>query len=536
MKHFPRSDWKRLDDLIHEAWGHCDKKMALWLWLKTAVLEPQRLTTIPFPDCLEEAELTEEDIQRLLDHKYIAVFSGNPEKIISSVKVFSVLEKDGSRRRVIFHPALVNFFLAEAGFLDHLVHLPTVDEQVEVVMSFDGGMCADGTAFYTQFPALQSEEANFVFTHGGVMYRNTSICTGQRQCVALAQLVLSALVEVTRRQHPAVHFSPYIDNIRFCASHAEAQAAWTTFRLRAEQAQLQFELQSEWALSYTFLGIHYQHRSSYLSCSSFANSQRTILPEISIGEKAAKKVEHWKTKINGPFADWTTWTLQQAVSLFGLLVWTSRVLDINSGPYYYFLKYLRRRGTSDLTEAAALWPSLIPLIRQWLDAVSSKKRLMGNTKRGADTVYIFSDASLMGHGVVIYFRNSIFISAGKFLFEEKIHILEARAWIAAVDFVHHVLGQATTANCHCVFYIDNTSVLGAHNRGYSKHFLLNMLVTRLRARLTSLLGSFEVHYVRSERNHADFPSRTGLFYQTFSTIDPRDNEFIDECLTQFNNM
>ena len=536
LKHFPRSDWARLDALIHEAWGHCNEKMALWLWLKTSVLEPERIAALPLPQHLEEAELTPDDIQRMLEHKYISEYTGDTAKIVSTVKVFSVMEKDGTRRRIIFHPAMINLFIADAGFIDSLVQLPTVDDQVSVCATFEGGLCADGTAFYTQFPALEVDSPNFVFSFNGVLYRNTSICTGQRQCVALAQLVLAALVEITKRTHPAVHYTPYIDNIRFCGTHAEAHAAWRIFRLRAEEACLQFELQSDWALSYTFLGIHYQHRSTFLSCSSFADSQRIINPEITIGEKAATKIALWKKRITGVEADWLQWTMQEAVSLFGLLVWTSRVLDINSGPYYYYLKFLRRRGEAMLTDDANLWPSLLPVLRLWLDTIAAKKRFMGTVRHGAETAYVYSDASLKGHGCVVYFRNSIFISAGKFSLEERIHILEARAWIAAVDFVYKVLTPDIALNCHCVFYIDNTSVIGAHNRGYSKLFLLNSIVARLRSRLSTLLGSFEVEYVKSALNHADFPSRANEHYEMLYMLHPQSDDnlnFIDECVQHF---
>ena len=517
LKSFGRTDWQLLDLLICEAWSHDNRKMALWYWLKTAVTEPHLLTAIPPPQFVEEAELTAIDIQRMLDLSYIEAFNGDLANIKSTVKVFSVMEKEGTRRRIIFHPQLINLFLADAGFLENLVELPSVDDQVAVCSNFPGGLCVDGTAFYTQFPVQPNVDANFVFAHLGTLYRNRSICTGQRQCVALAQLALCALIEITRRTHPEVHYTPYVDNVRFCGPNDNAKAAWKSFRMRAEEAHLEFEIQSEWATEYTFLGIHYQH----------------TVPAISLGEKALKKLAAWQLRISGPGADWTSWTLQEAVGLFGILVWAGRVLDINAGPYYYFLKFLRRRGQCELSEDAHLWPCLHKILQHWLAAVTSKHRLMGVSIRSAETVYVYSDASLKGRGAVIYFRNSIFISAGIFSRDEKIHILEARAWLASVEFVLKALGTEISSRVHVCFFIDNTSVIGAQARGYTKNYLLNTIVLRLRDRMTKLFGSFEVHYIKSALNHADYSSRVAQSYEVHFPFSPEESNFIEQISSFF---
>lgn len=492
VKSMSRADWLALELLIEEAWpsssAYDTEKRKLWKWLVNCVKHPDTVENFPAPDFLEEAELTDKDVEELLAFQYIVeVFD---TRACATVKVFTVLEKDGSRRRAIFHPKLINQFLQDAGFMTGVISLPTVLEQIQQCEQTPGAMCVDGTAFYTQFPS----EAPLLFTHNGRVFRPASICTGQRQCVAFAQVVLSALVQVTRRRHPMVLFLPYIDNVRFAGNLDQCNQAWTYFNSRALSVSLQFEIQSEWSAEYTFLGIHYTHGSEKTS------------PKITLGEKAQKKLAFWATKVSNEAAHFS---MGDIVSLFGLLQWGTTVLQLLPAPFYYILKFLRRRGNKQLDDPANVWPSIIPLFHFWISSLANKNRPLNQVKDATQDIYVFTDASLEGFGVVVYFRNQIHISAGIFSRLEPIHVLEARAWLSGLKFVSRILenSQTQSQQIRCHFKIDNTSIIHAHERGRSTNFILNQIIGQLHPTLRTMFADFSVSYVRSIDNHADLFSR-----------------------------
>lgn len=523
-----KTTWFGVDALIAEAYADNNRELLLYEWLKACCLNPSNVANIPLPSFIEEAELEAGDIEHLKKYGYIHIFEGTRSNVRSTVKVFCVLENDGSRRRVLFHPALVNGILIEAGFEDGTISLPRTEEQVQVIQETPGAMCCDGTAFYTQFPGCEDgvKSDEFVFEFEGVLYQPSSICTGQRQCVALAQIILRALAILTKRaKNPAptttlntpcagpVFTTEYIDNIRFAGEAGVCEDAWRFFRGRAESAGLTFEVVTAWSPVYTFLGILYNH------------NEKTVR----LGPKAQKKLALRLHEIEtGVFQQWL---MQDIVSVFGILIWGSTVLALCPAPYYWVYKFLRRRSSLTLTTTADVWPSITTLLKQWIRAVSSGTNFVSRNCNINQTVYVFSDASLDGYGVVVYAGNKIYITAGAFNRLEHINILEARAWMHAITFVLLVLGEKAITT-HIQFRIDNTSVIFAQDNGRSSNFFLNVIISRLQPMLRACFASFGVDYVKSCNNHADIFSRLGYaFSATLSNDVDEETESMIKSLT-----
>lgn len=480
--------------LVREAWPDDERRWKYWVWLRECCLRPEAVASIPRPRWIEEAELTQADIDKLIEYSYISVIAEiSPTQATSTIKVFTVLEKNGSRRRVIFHPSLINGVLLDAGFgEEHDVSLPCVSRQISAMQGTEGAMCVDGTAFYTQFPSTD-DPFSFVFSFDGKFYRPTSISTGQRQCVALAQVVLEALAAITNKVFPHVVITSYIDNARFAGGLSVCNDAWTLFRRRAEEAKLTFEVQSTWAARYTFLGILYDHQHQ----------------SVQLGERATTKLRFYLTCfIRGDFA---TWTMQDCISLFGLLVWGSSVLCVSPASRYWIYKFLRRRSSKLLTDPCDVWPSIIRLLEQWIFEVLHKVHSLSCSATEGEVVHVYSDASLDGHGVVVYVGSRCYVSAGCFSRLENIAHLEGRAWLKAVHFTKLVLGDAAKT-ASIIFYIDNTSIIGAVANGHSRNYIINCITIRLSQAMKESFGAVSVLYVKSSANHADYYSR--LIYNT----------------------
>ena len=126
---------------------------------------------------------------------------------------------------------------------------------------------------------------------------------------------------------------------------------------------------------------------------------------------------------------------------------------------------------------------------------------------------MYSDACPAGYGVIIFAESFIFISAGHFNGDEVIFILEARAFLHAVRFLValrrerslDIFSPGSSTFYH--FRVDNTSAIGAVNKGRSYNFTLNSIVAKLHSVLSSLGSGFDLRYVRSADNLSDPVSR-----------------------------
>lgn len=482
--------------------------LELYLWLKCCILNPSDVTDLPLPNGVEEALLEEADIQKLLDYGYILELGRTAvDAIKSTVRVFTVTQEssDQQQRRVIFCPDGVNSVLIDAGFNTPgaPVNIPNVDEQKSGLFFLPGALCADGTAFYTQFPSGGSGE--FIFQWRGRLFACASICTGQRQCVCLAQIVLIALANITLRffgNDAPLRITPYIDNVRFAGPQDITERAWEIFRERAARCGLTFEMTSAWAQKYVFLGIEYNH------------SEGTA----KLGPKCQRKLSELASLHETPH-----WSMADFLSLFGLLVWGTTVLEICPAEFYHVFKFIRRRSDLLLEDDADVWPCVYATLRHWIHKLQSKSVNLRTTTAVPDqNVFVFTDACPSGYGVLIFADSYIYITAGRFQRIEDIFILEARAFLFGLQFLTALFTEGKiTRESSIHFRIDNTSVIGACSRERSSNFTLNAIILRLHHLLQNITSRWDLQYVRSLSNISDPISRLNLRRQltTFFTTE-----------------
>ena len=116
---------------------------------------------------------------------------------------------------------------------------------------------------------------------------------------------------------------------------------------------------------------------------------------------------------------------------------------------------------------------------------------------------MFTDASLTGAGAVLFTADGrVLTFAAVWNAKEctrRIEELEARAvTLAARHFREELCGR------HVDLWVDNTSVIGAMRKGYSKSYNLNRHVA---VALRAIGRHYTVRYVASKYNFADGPSR-----------------------------
>ena len=370
-KFVTRANWPVIDALVHTHWPDIIERYTYLRKLCTN--PPTNRDSIITLDEVPRAELRTADVSTLRRYSYIQGISTRT-KILSIVHVHTLMEKEDTRRRVVFAPFEINNTWQHAGFGDGL-DLPKLDEQVAVLEDTIGALCFDGPAFYTQLgisniPAelgeVEGEEgvylpegAHFVFAveledKSIQLFRNVSVCTGQAHCVALAQIIMKTLAIASLKLAGAescVKVTVYIDNGRFAGTEAASHKTWLAWKNIADSAGLEFDIDSEHAESYVFLGLCYSHRKKHLR----------------LGPKASSKMlKHMSTVNTGQCY---SWTVRQVLSVFGSLVWATTALKLIPAPYYFVYKYVRRRCTNSATGAltlqapANIWPSVIQTLK-----------------------------------------------------------------------------------------------------------------------------------------------------------------------------
>jgi hypothetical protein len=96
------------------------------------------------------------------------------------------------------------------------------------------------------------------------------------------------------------------------------------------------------------------------------------------GSKTRKKLtEAWES-----FGEVHSWKFRHAESVFSLGVYASSALGVATHPHYYVYKYVRGRhrllaqGVISQNSLANVWPSIVPLWRDWIKGLLDQGRSM----------------------------------------------------------------------------------------------------------------------------------------------------------------
>lgn len=476
LKHVGRLDWSVARSFV------LPHLLPIWDLTRALLCDPNTIREyigdVGRETNLTEAALSDEDMTRLLRFNIIEPLPSTSIPL-ASCKVFSVVERAKHRRRMIIEPTL-NRYIRTAGS----IQLPTVEEVVAAT-DLPGAVQFDFSSFYNHFELPSDARDFYCFKFQGNIYRMKVICTGSRQCPALAQALSESLASRAAGTLDVMHHT-YIDNIRFAGSASAATMAAANLVALCKEIGITIsdDVKNEFSHFYEFLGITFDHAVKQVSLST-----KTINKLIQIEKQLSQASKQL--------------SCLDLLKIVGLQLWSCRVLGIHLGCLYRIFKLIRRRSNRLLNDAAEFWPSLVqPTIHLIRDLCSTQRDI---TRVLDSEITLYTDACPSGWGsVLVDEKRVITVRSGSFQNEEDIAILECRALKYACLAL---TSRPTLTNIN--IFIDNTSVVGAYNKQLSTNEILNFVNSQISHILTSKNWvCTKLKYITSEANPADPASRS----------------------------
>lgn len=355
------------------------------------------------PDEIEQAKISCEDLERLLAAGYVEPLPENA-RVEGTVKLFSVEETEKQRRRLICWPQWLNDI--DLGIEDFDVPLPTVADVTCGAASFlaaNNGATAttlDLASWFYHFRMGESARNGYVFRAGGLLYRLISVPTGARRPPKFAQIVALALARAAHKRHleenprAITSLEVYIDNTRalgcdsarFAHHYVKVCASWNVKVNEPEATS---------SIDYTFLGIHFEHRSSS--------------PNMFVGLAAKTKLKLLRFAMR--CGNCRTMTRDELRSGVGVLFWAARVLSLNLATKFALIMWARRL-------LGKPGPDVRPHIdlASWAEEVATHSSVLAIPKDICRAITLVTDASDVGWaGVFVLpagYRANLSILAG----------------------------------------------------------------------------------------------------------------------------
>jgi len=410
------------------------------------------------------------------------------------------------RRRGIAWPKWNN----DVNTFESTMELLTLKEQLQQVHAGDNATCADLTMSFSQLGT--SEEVQrfhcFIDKHG-VWRAYTVMVMGERPSAETMETVTDILstAKQTPRVLSEVRRKTHIDNVRYLHPNP----------FLVNEAMRQFLSNCE------YVGADV-NSDALLTPHSFGTSFGVVHDYhaglAALSEKHLRKAADAKADLHS-----RTLTVRRVCEIMGLLFYTSTVLRLDLAKFYFPLKWYRRlahdfergsRGGSPfgLDTPVRPWASIATSFDGWFNRVLANTPVTHETPD--PTVTLFCDASKTGCGAIFidgvmpsYRQYGEAMSAGEFseIWDDddaakSISLLETRAAAKAIRYFSEFLrGKSVRV------FIDNTSLLGALGKTYSKSFALNGELLELIEEMEKSGGTFTCEYVPSASNLADRPSR-----------------------------
>lgn len=475
--------WEALDRLIASATE--DTKRA-YTFAVRQTLAPDVLAEVPATGP-KRVDISDADFRAFVEAGYLNPMADAPRL---HVELFTTPEKCDdqgrpTRRRLVNWPVDINGHQKDVTEMELASRKNILDGCL-----LDGAMLFDIEAMYMHFPLPLESCCFYGVTHAGKHWTLGAIPTGGRHCPAIAQAVSDTIARLAVRNLPNVHVSVYIDNFRFAGSQLDCELA--AQELRDICRELGFALSGGDAFlkRYIFLGIDCDHEKA----------------EIRAAPKALKKLESAAENIFKQERP----TVLEGLKLLGSLMWVSGVADVSIGDFYIALKFFRRRGcASTLESPLAVWPCAVKNIRFWIStALANAPRKIA--RHASHEVSIYSDACLSGWGGVCIDAGVVSVICGAWDDHQRsshINALEGCALLIVVArFVDKNAQAWLTTPTRIKIFVDNTTVLGSVQRGYSPTLWANQTATAV-CNILRPFTDWQIRWVASSEMVADSASR-----------------------------
>ena len=410
------------------------------------------------------------------------------------------------RRRGIAWPRWNN----DVNSFESEMQLLTLKDQLEQVHVGDTATCADLTMSFSQLGTSEEVQRFHCFRDShGVWRAFTVMVMGARPSAETMETITDVLASAgqTPKVMREVRRKTHIDNVRFLHPNP----------FMVNDAMRQFLTNCE------YVGASVNH-DGLIAPHSFGTSFGVVHDYhaglAALSEKHLRKAAEAKQDLHN-----RNLSVRRVCEILGLLFYTSTVLRVNLASYYFPLKWYRRiahdfeRGSRGgrpfgLDTLVRPWPSIVTSFDGWFNTIL--KNTPVKHELAEPTVTLFCDASKTGCGGILidgvmpsYRQYGEAMSAGEFSeiwddtdSEKSISLLETRAAAKTIRYFSDFLYGKTVK-----VFIDNTSLLGAWGKTYSKSFALNGELLELIEEMEKSGATFTCEYVPSASNLADRPSR-----------------------------
>lgn len=484
LKNTSHINWQKASQMIlppfREAWNWGLNALTSYEFISHHCTDTAPIENIP------HAQITQQDLETLLQKKVIRNFSGTPR---GTVRVFTVVEAGKNRRRLITEPSLNKTFLYPGD-----IRLPSVEGVIDIVRKHEGAVLFDFAHYYHQFRLAEDVQCFYVFQFNGELFCLTVIPTGARQSASIAHSLTASLAEKAA-ENTTAEAQAYLDNVRFAGSEPATRISASNFlALCADISATTNETEGKFSRQYEFLGISFNHQNCSVSL-----SQKTKT-------KLLTEAELWNSELN--------FSVRRALQSFGIILWSMRVLRIPLANIYYLLKFLRRRSQRELDSVSDPWETLRNDVPQFIQSILSNNHRRIEEAQKSDLT-IFTDASSTGFGIIIFSNQHIRIIAGQWEVEEHIAILEARAFYYGTTCLEFQQEQTELAA-----FLDNSALVGALEAEHSRNFTLNIIIRRALCELRDRKLSLRHWWIPTAFMLADAASRLGSPLVRWSLVCP----------------
>lgn len=480
-------------------------------WTPATVKPKSQAFSSRFSVQLEEAGL----VRRAPDFDF---GKRNPVLAISPFVVFEEKQgygPHGGRLRPIMWTKDHNSLAAAYGYRCQVVFptSPTVLSRVECECASQRDLAAS----FFQIPIPEESQKYFTYRDDkGEAYCLTRLPMGASWSPELMHLIMYALSHCYLSTPPTAVFSPspststpelcvdvYVDNVRYAGTWERVREATAAFDVAARRAGATISEASDGDTEYVFLGFGFHCRR-----------------EVGVGPKVARKLRAARADLMAQGETKPRVRRCDLESLGGRLVWASPLVVQPLGRFIDAIIALRRNSNAlnrgaHPDEEVQLSAQTTEAAVRWIDAALQPRMYKEFTEmsRGRG-VEIWSDASVTGCGVVVSAGGALRSFGRRWTWEEadelpeeqrstRIAVLEARAVVYGME---ECVGEnAWGANVK--WYLDNTAVIGALQRGYSPARALNREVMRILGLTSSYFTAVQWAYIKSRDNPADKPSR-----------------------------
>ena len=444
-----------------------------------------------------EAHLSLEDVSALLNSKLIEE-TIPPGFQTPRLRIFTVPEPAKRRRRLICHTCDINNATEHVTIpvsftpIENIIHF-LVDTEPEFFCWSN-----DATAYYHQFPL---DEASRIFYTFAVetdsckkWYRLTTIPTGQRQAVALAQTLSEFLAQEactqfnsidTRNEHRT---DVYIDNFLGCAP---------TYEKALMQAHYFCEIASRYGVTLNEkpqASKEVRHRGVQFT---YGHPQ-TASPRIAqVSENMKNKLLYCQNILRDDAI-----TMETTEAIFGICQYASSIIgDDEKVDQYYIYKFMRRRGQTESHATANIWPSIIEGWAEWADFLRSAIRQRRTLHRPYLVVTDASDTGWGGYVFSPFGKPRVFFNTWD-QNDRLLHISIKEAKALSYVLISAGIPQGATLK----LWLDNTTVLYGIAAKRSRNFRINSTLRTILRQYHIL----ETTYISSKVNPADPLSRENL--------------------------